>query len=231
MNENILSTRIAALRRAAGYTQEQLAARLGVSFQAVSKWENAQSCPDIMLLPALADIFGVSIDSLFGRETLPPVTAARAPEQPAAAEEVPPIPVDAAGPEARQLPWPEDGGFYVVLFHGHELMFDQPLRPLDFRRSISFSWEGPVDNLTSAFNVNCDQVYGNVQAGGDVDCGDVLGHASAGRDLDCGGVAGNVSAGRDVDCGGVAGSVTAGGDVDCGTVGGSVKGNGMETCD
>jgi len=54
----ILSERILALRKEKGLTQEALANQLGVSFQAVSKWENEQSCPDIALLPLLADIGG-----------------------------------------------------------------------------------------------------------------------------------------------------------------------------
>ena len=59
--------RLAGLRRSTGMTQDALASRLGVSAQAVSKWERAVCCPDISLLPALADTFGVSIDLLFGR--------------------------------------------------------------------------------------------------------------------------------------------------------------------
>lgn len=59
--------RLAIYRRRTGMTQDDLAARLGVSAQAVSKWERAVCCPDISLLPALADTFGVSIDLLFGR--------------------------------------------------------------------------------------------------------------------------------------------------------------------
>ena len=65
--EETLGKRIAARRKALGMTQEQLAERLGITAQAVSKWENDQSCPDITMLPRLADIFGVSIDDLLGR--------------------------------------------------------------------------------------------------------------------------------------------------------------------
>lgn len=46
-------------------TQSQLAERLGVSSQAVSKWEKDINAPDIALLPEIAKIFGVSIDELF----------------------------------------------------------------------------------------------------------------------------------------------------------------------
>ena len=59
-----LGERIAEKRRAKGLTQEELAAMLGVSAQAVSKWENDISCPDIMTLPPLADRLGVSVDEL-----------------------------------------------------------------------------------------------------------------------------------------------------------------------
>ncbi len=60
-----ISNKIKQLRYKSGLTQEQLAARLGVSAQSVSKWENAVAMPDITLLPLIAEIFGVSIDELF----------------------------------------------------------------------------------------------------------------------------------------------------------------------
>lgn len=60
-----LGSKIRNLRYKAGLTQEQLAERLGLSAQSVSKWENAVSMPDISLLPDIAEVFGVSIDELF----------------------------------------------------------------------------------------------------------------------------------------------------------------------
>lgn len=59
-----IGTNIAALRKNNGITQEALANELGVSPQAVSKWENSTSCPDVSLLPDIAKYFGVSIDDL-----------------------------------------------------------------------------------------------------------------------------------------------------------------------
>ena len=59
-----LGKRIADLRREKGFKQDELAEKLGISPQAVSKWENDQTCPDISLLPSLAKILGVSIDEL-----------------------------------------------------------------------------------------------------------------------------------------------------------------------
>ena len=68
-----LGERIAQHRKRLGLTQEALAEKLSITAQAVSKWENGQSCPDITTLPRLADIFGISTDELLGKE--PPVTA------------------------------------------------------------------------------------------------------------------------------------------------------------
>lgn len=67
-----LGKRIASLRKSHGLTQEKLAEQLGVSPQAVSKWETDTSCPDITLLPRLAALFGVSTDALLGVESPDP---------------------------------------------------------------------------------------------------------------------------------------------------------------
>ncbi len=72
--EQTLGARIGELRRAKGLKQDEVAERLGVSPQAVSKWENDISCPDIMMLPKLAELLGVSVDRLLsGREESPVV--------------------------------------------------------------------------------------------------------------------------------------------------------------
>jgi tellurite methyltransferase len=60
------SSNLTRLRKEHKLTQERLAEALGVSFQAVSKWENAQTYPDIELLPQLAKVLSTSIDSLIG---------------------------------------------------------------------------------------------------------------------------------------------------------------------
>ncbi len=64
---NIAST-IAKYRKARGMTQEALGEALGVSNQAVSKWENAVSLPDISLLPTLARALGITLDRLLGED-------------------------------------------------------------------------------------------------------------------------------------------------------------------
>ena len=71
MNQMTLGQRIASLRRQKDLTQEAVAEALGVSPQAVSKWENDASCPDIMLLPQLAKMLGVTVDVLLSGEQEP----------------------------------------------------------------------------------------------------------------------------------------------------------------
>lgn len=72
--EITIGKRIAALRREKNLKQDDLAQMLEVSPQAVSKWENDQTCPDISLLPKLAKILGVSVDELLsGKQELQPV--------------------------------------------------------------------------------------------------------------------------------------------------------------
>lgn len=65
--ENTFNTNLRRIRKEKGVTQEQLAEAVGVSAQAVSKWE-INSFPDAALLPRIADRLGVSIDELFGRK-------------------------------------------------------------------------------------------------------------------------------------------------------------------
>ena len=71
-----LNERIAYYRKKCGLTQEELAEQCSVTPQAVSKWENGLTAPDISLLPRLAQIFGCTTDALLGLEK--PETAALA---------------------------------------------------------------------------------------------------------------------------------------------------------
>lgn len=60
-----IGEKIKALRKAKNISQEALAKVLGVTFQAVSKWETNTTAPDVTLIPSIASFFGVSIDELF----------------------------------------------------------------------------------------------------------------------------------------------------------------------
>ena len=63
---DVLAGNISRYRKDVGITQETLADKLGITFQAVSKWETGQTMPESSLLPKLAQTLGVSIDKLFG---------------------------------------------------------------------------------------------------------------------------------------------------------------------
>ena len=80
--EMTLGKRIAMLRRRKELKQEELANMLDITAQAVSKWENDQTCPDISLLPELARILGVSVDELLtGKQEPAPAACPRDPAQ------------------------------------------------------------------------------------------------------------------------------------------------------
>lgn len=221
MNE-ILGSNIVRLRKEAGMTQEQLANALGISYQAVSKWENGVSCPDISTLPLLADLFSVSIDSLFGRETV---------SKPA--EETP-------VKSAPAYPWPDDNTLYAVLFRGHTYIGsgsadDTKKNRIGFctmKKRIEFCYEGPALNIRSDFAVNCEgDVEGNIEAGGSVTCNDVGGDVKASGSVTCDSVKGHVNASGSVTCDNVAGNVQAGGSVSCDDIGGSVTAGTSVNCD
>jgi tellurite methyltransferase len=62
----ILASNIYKFRKELGFTQEELGEKLGISFQAVSKWETEQTVPETTILPKLAQILNVSVDKLLG---------------------------------------------------------------------------------------------------------------------------------------------------------------------
>lgn len=93
-----LGENIAYLRRTTGMTQEMLAYRLGVTSQAVSKWERQLSCPDVSLLPVMAEVFDVRIDELF--VCLNP---------------------DADENRIEALPWEDDGRVRIAVFEGKRI--------------------------------------------------------------------------------------------------------------
>ena len=144
MEQNIIGTTIAALRREKGLTQDALAAQLGVSAQAVSKWENGLSCPDILMLPEIAEYFGVSVDALFGRASVSAAPlAVSAPAEPVVVY--------------HDLPWSdEETVLHAVLFVGHKLVGHTPFsRGARERVNVDFRYDGPALDIKSEFSVIC----------------------------------------------------------------------------
>lgn len=64
MSENQIGEFLAALRKSKGYTQQEVAEHLGVSNKTVSSWETGASCPDISILPVLAELYDVTCDEI-----------------------------------------------------------------------------------------------------------------------------------------------------------------------
>lgn len=201
-----LGRRIALYRKELGITQDALAQKLEVTNQAVSKWESDQSCPDIMLIPKLADIFNVSLDELFGREWIQKTEVVN-----------------------ETLPWEDDGVLHMVLYKGRTLLKNQT--PEEGKK-LCFVLEGDALNVNSNISVEIQgSVEGNVAAGAYVECnGGVAGNVAVGSYLKCGGIAGDVAAGSYIECGGIAGHVTAGDYVECGDVSGNIEAGGNVDC-
>lgn len=193
----MLGKTICTLRKEHRMTQEALAGELGVTNQAVSKWEADACCPDIGLLPKLADLFGVSLDELFGRER----------------------------PAAQQLPWQDDGVLRAVVYVGHQLVGGHPAAgeitfqyegpALNIHSECSLRCGDVQGSVSAGGNVTCDNVAGNVQAGGNVTCDDVAGEIHAGGDVTCDEAAGDIRAGGNVTCDEAAGNIYASGQVHC----------------
>ena len=213
-----MGARILCRRKEKGLTQEALANKLGVSNQAVSKWEGDVCCPDLQLLPLLADTLELSLDELFGRESK------EKPTQKAEADsQILPI--------AAELPWEDDDAIHAVLFQGHRLL--QPKQGSLFRhdkydeirKTVELHFSGTAQDIYSDFSVVCTDstISGSVRAGDGVTCADVGGDVSAGDDVTCGNVGGDVSASDSVRCGEVRGNVRASDSVTCGDVSGSVS--------
>ncbi len=181
-----LGNKITHYRKSMNITQDALAQQLGVTNQAVSKWESDLCCPDVMLLPKIADIFRVSIDELFDRAPKFQTVCSH-------------------------LPWPDDDTLRVVVYSGHALVGDSPAC-----EKLTFHYEGPALDIESRISVTCGNVEGDVDAGCNIFCGNVGGDVDAGSNVNCGDVGGDIDAGGDVKCGCVSGDIDAGGTVTVG---------------
>ena len=192
--------KIAQCRKNLNITQDALAQKLGVTNQAVSKWESDQCCPDVMLLPKIADIFGISLDELFGREQQSHI------------------------PATAPLSLPDDNVLRVYMYVGQRMVGGGPAK-----EGYEYHYHGSVDGVLSCVSISCGDVAGDVDAAGNVSCGNVGGDVDAGGNVNCGNVNGDVDAGTDVKCGDVGGDVDAGCTVECGNVEGDIDANGPVT--
>lgn len=233
-----LQDTIAFYRKRQGLTQEELARKLGVTNQAVSKWESAQCCPDIHLLPLLADAFAISIDELFGR----------------------PCEKEIHYDLCSALPWNDDNTIRVFRTLGKKI-----LQTTDENGWINVSFPKECNEKTRQYfkvevmgnlncdasingdvvchrNIECNDINGDVTGHGNIACkqlhggirecrnniscgGDINGAVNCGNNLACGrSIHGAVNCGDNLACGkSITGDVQCGGNVECQKIEGNVE--------
>ena len=133
-----LGSNIRTLRQRKGLTQEQVAAHLGVSYQAVSKWETGANTPDISLLPDLARLFDVTIDALFS--------------------------LDALSVQTELLPQEDDDVIRIIQMRGKKVLAVTPRATPD-SPAIEIAFPRNCNERTQYFKV---EVYGHVMADGSI---------------------------------------------------------------
>lgn len=209
----VLASNILKYRKKLGLSQDELAQKLGVTFQAVSKWENAKAAPDIAFLPIMADIFGCYIDELFSREVRSEIHRELCSE----------------------LPWADDSVVRGVVYEGRKIL------QYDFLVDrFTFEIIGEAKNVQSECNIGVNgNVSGGCKAGKSIvvsgyvsgGCnsgaevvieGSLSGGCNTGGGITVGGnLSGGCNAGGEITCGGnLSGDVNCGSDI---TVGGDVE--------
>ena len=191
---------ISYYRKQINLTQEALAQKLGVTNQSVSKWESAQCYPDISLIPQLAEIFGISIDELFGRqptlsglndifslrEDIFRVVVARGQQIIDVKELTEPI----------RIEFPKRGDrlrFRVEVF-GNVSCKDSIFGDVECQGSIQCN-KDIFGDVSSSGNIECRQIYGNAtNFYGTLSCnGNIQGNAQCDGNISCSGsIEGNV---------------------------------------
>ncbi len=211
IQENI-SSNLKKYRREMGLSQEALAEQLGLSSQAVSKWECMQSIPDIEAIVALAELLGITTDKLL---------LDRDSEVVYQKQEVPGERIEVNICDTLS----DDGVLRVLQFSGKRMLRQDELRedvviPLCLGKAHS--------DIQIVGNVRVDgDVYGDINCvnvehigccEGDISCGNVLTIEACEGDISCGNVQSINACEGDISCGNVGQIVSCEGDINCGDV-------------
>ena len=156
-----IGKRICLLRKEKGLTQEELASHMGVSPQAVSKWENDQTCPDISALPKLAGLLGVSVDELLsGKQELAPVRVLPPEERKDPRDMLLRITVDSAQGDRVRVNLP-----IALVEIGIEIGMEMPqingneaLKGIDLKKVLEMVRMGCVGNLVEVDSADGDRI-------------------------------------------------------------------------
>ena len=192
----ILAENIQKYRKEKEMTQEELADKLGVTYQAISKWENAKSAPDISFLPILADLFGCSIDTLFSRDH-----KAENPVQ--------------WNLTCTTLPWSDDDVLRGVVYLGQRILQVKD----GITDKFTFEVVGDAKRVESECSISIlGSVDGGCNAKGSISVGGYAnGGINCGNGVSVGGYhCGGINCGDNVSCGGnIEGSINCGSNVTC----------------
>ena len=160
----VLAANILKYRKKSGLSQEELANQLGVTFQAVSKWENAKAAPDITFLPIMADIFGCYIDELFSRE----------------------VKTEIHYDHCAEFPWPDDNTIRIFQTMGKKI-----IRSQEDKTVIEVIFPRNCNEMTKQYfkvevfgNIVTDSsINGDVVCHGRIDCNEINGDVNAQGDI------------------------------------------------
>ena len=194
---------IAIFRKGKGLTQAELGDLIGVSNQAVSKWESEMTMPDVMILPTLADVFGCYIDELFSRE----------------------VKIKNRCDYSAELPWNDDEVIRGVVFQGKKILkvTDYPVENITFEiegNALCVSSEANiiingnvVGGCTSEGNISVrGNITGECISNGNIEAKEwILGECTSGGNITVGGnITGECTAGENITAGGkITGACTA----------------------
>lgn len=214
--------KILKFRKEANLTQNELAEKLFVSYQAISQWENGITKPDIDMLPKLATIFNKSIDEFF---------------------------YDEQSSSFKVKKYEEDK-LYIVVAKGKDLIKVVDYENSEsFHDNVEIKIEGDALNIQSNFsiyingnvegdvsagnnitseninggvtagnNINCDNIYGGVTAGNNIYCDNINGGVTVGNNIECDDIYGGVNVGHDLSCDQISGNIQVSGNIECNTI-------------
>lgn len=182
------------MRKASSFSQEDIAARLGITPQAVSKWECAQSYPDIELLAEIAEIFNVSIDRLLtGKNNYSAFT------------------------------FPDDETVRVLVYKGHTPVntedTDQQAPVITLPENLDIKNVEIYGSCAVAGDLFCDtirvsghfaayDVEGDVMTDGNISCGNINGDLNVSNgNINCGDISGDIYCEGNISCSNLAGDI------------------------
>jgi transcriptional regulator with XRE-family HTH domain len=160
----VLAANILKYRKKSGLSQEELANKLGVTFQAVSKWENAKAAPDIAFLPIMADVFGCHIDELFSRE----------------------VKTEIHYDHCAKLPWADDNTIRIFQTVGKKIMKLQEANTcieVTFPRNCNETTRQYFKVEVFGNIVSDSSINGDVVCHGKIDCHEINGDVNAQGDI------------------------------------------------